>query len=227
MTLASIIGEEVEAMSDIEPAVRGVDHVAFPTFDPIATVKFYRDTLGFPVVHTVCAAGWGARGHPDFIHFFFDAGNGARIAFFYYFGFAQPAASRRGDAYTAFGPEVPGFFIRSRHLALHVDTEEELLAYRDKLDRSDWPVETQVVHETIESIYVHDPNGYLIELTRDLRPVTTQEYKDAELTIDALLAAVAEGDDSLAQLYERKADLILANSERTGSAEVLSEDVLT
>lgn len=214
-------------MSDIEPAVRGVDHVAFPTFDPIATVKFYRDTLGFPVVHTVCAAGWGARGHPDFIHFFFDAGNGARIAFFYYFGLAQPAASRRGDAYTAFSPEVPGFFIRSRHLALHVDTEEELLAYRDKLSRSDWPVETQVVHETIESIYVHDPNGYLIELTRDLRPVTAQEYKDAELTIDALLASVADGDASLARLYARKADLILANSENIGPAEILSEDVLT
>ena len=214
-------------MSDIEPAVRGVDHVAFPTFDPIATVKFYRDTLGFPVVHTVCAAGWGARGHPDFIHFFFDAGNGARIAFFYYFGLAQPAASRRGDAYTAFSPEVPGFFIRSRHLALHVDTEEELLAYRDKLSRSDWPVGTQVVHETIESIYVHDPNGYLIELTRDLRPVTAQEYKDAELTIDALLASVADGDASLARLYARKADLILANSENIGPAEILSEDVLT
>ena len=203
-------------MPDTEPAVRGVDHVAFPTFDPIATVKFYRDTLGFPVVHTVCAAGWGARGHPDFIHFFFDAGNGARIAFFYYFGLAPPvAARRRGDAYTAFGPEVPGFFVRSRHLALHVDTEEELLAYRDKLNRSDWPVETQVVHETIESIYVHDPNGYLIELTRDLRPVTAQEYKDAGLTIDALLAAVAAGDATLTRLYERKADLILANSENT------------
>jgi catechol 2,3-dioxygenase-like lactoylglutathione lyase family enzyme len=214
-------------MPDTQAAIHGVDHVAFPTFDPIATVKFYRDTLGFPVVHTVCATGWGAKGHPDFIHFFFDAGNGARIAFFYYFGFAKPQVSARGDAYSTFGREVPGFFVRSHHLALHVDTEEQLLAYRDKLDRSDWPVEVQVVHETIESIYVHDPNGYLLEFTRDLRPVTAQEIKDAELTIDALLAVVGEGDPTLAGLYEHKADLILAHGGKIESAEVLAENALT
>lgn len=197
-------------MPEITGSVQGVDHVAFPTFDPAATVKFYRDTLGFPVTHTVCAAGWGAKGHPDFIHFFFDAGHGARVAFFYYFGLSQPAVSPRGDAYSAFGQDIPAFFIRSRHLALHVGSEEELLAYRAKLDASDWPVKAQVVHETIESIYVHDPNGYLLEFTRDLRPVTPQEYKDAELTIDALLDVVAEGDATLARLYERKGDLISA-----------------
>src|SRR6201999_4634013 len=69
--------------------VTGVDHVAFPTFDPAATVRFYRDVLGFPVVHSICAAGWGPDDHPDFIHFFFDIGNGDRLAFFYYFG-AKP-----------------------------------------------------------------------------------------------------------------------------------------
>jgi catechol 2,3-dioxygenase-like lactoylglutathione lyase family enzyme len=36
--------------------VRGVDHSAFPTFDPVGTVRFYRDVLGFPVVHSICAA---------------------------------------------------------------------------------------------------------------------------------------------------------------------------
>ena len=32
---------------------RGVDHAAFPTFDPAATVRFYHDILGFPIVHSV------------------------------------------------------------------------------------------------------------------------------------------------------------------------------
>jgi catechol 2,3-dioxygenase-like lactoylglutathione lyase family enzyme len=190
--------------------VRGVDHAAFPTFDPAATVRFYRDVLRFPVVHSICAAGWGPEDHPDFIHFFFDIGNGDRLAFFYYFGLARLHAAPRGDAYAAFDATVPEFFVKSRHLAIHVDSEEQLLEYRRRLDASDWPVEMQIKHETIESIYTHDPNGYLFELTRELRPVTPQEDLDANLTIDALLDVVAEQESpTFGQLLARKAELIV------------------
>jgi catechol 2,3-dioxygenase-like lactoylglutathione lyase family enzyme len=190
--------------------VRGVDHAAFPTFDPAATVRFYRDVLRFPVVHSICAAGWGPENHPDFIHFFFDIGNGDRLAFFYYFGLDRLHAAPRGDAYAAFDASVPEFFVKSRHLAIHVDSEEHLLEYRRRLDASDWPVEMQIKHETIESIYTHDPNGYLFELTRELRPVTPQEDLDANLTIDALLDVVAEQEPpTFGQLLARKAELIV------------------
>ncbi len=190
--------------------VRGVDHAAFPTFDPAATVRFYRDVLRFPVVHSICAAGWGPEDHPDFIHFFFDIGNGDRLAFFYYFGLNRLHAAPRGDAYAAFDATVPEFFVKSRHLAIHVDSEEQLLEYRRRLDASDWPVEMQIKHETIESIYTHDPNGYLFELTRELRPVTPQEDLDANLTIDALLDVVAEEESpTFGKLLARKAELIV------------------
>jgi catechol 2,3-dioxygenase-like lactoylglutathione lyase family enzyme len=190
--------------------VRGVDHAAFPTFDPAATVRFYRDVLKFPVVHSICAAGWGPEDHPDFIHFFFDIGNDDRLAFFYYFGLERLHAASRGDAYAAFEATVPEFFVKSRHLAIHVDSEEQLLEYRRRLDASDWPVEMQIKHETIESIYTHDPNGYLFELTRELRPVTPQEDLDANLTIDALLDVVAEEErPTFGQLLARKAELIV------------------
>lgn len=189
--------------------VRGVDHAAFPTFDPAATVRFYRDVLRFPVVHSICAAGWGPEDHPDFIHFFFDIGNGDRLAFFYYFGLNRLHAASRGDAYAAFDASVPEFFVKSRHLAIHVDSEEQLLEYRRRLDSSDWPVEMQIKHETIESIYTHDPNGYLFELTRELRPVTPQEDLDANLTIDALLDVVAEESPTFGKLLARKAELIV------------------
>ena len=59
-------------MTKIDHRVKGVDHAAFPTFDPAGTVRFYRDVLGFPVVHSICAVGWGPEDHPDFIHFFFQ-----------------------------------------------------------------------------------------------------------------------------------------------------------
>jgi catechol 2,3-dioxygenase-like lactoylglutathione lyase family enzyme len=200
--------EEV-AVTVSDHRVRGVDHIAYPTFDPATTVKFYRDVLGFPVVHSICAAGWGPEKHPDFIHFFFDIGNGDRLAFFYYFGLEPFEGGPQGDAYSRFGEDVPVFFIRSRHLAIHVDSQEDLLEYRRRLDGSDWPVEMQIQHETIESIYTHDPNGYMIELTRALRPVTPQEDLDAELTIEALIEVTSQPDPSMAALLTRKAELIV------------------
>lgn len=188
---------------------RGVDHVAYPTFDPIGTVRFYRDVMGFPVVHSICAAGWGKEKHPDFIHFFFDIGNNDRLAFFYYFGFTRPEGLPVGDAYSTFPEDTPGFFIRSRHLAIHVDSEGDLLEYRRRLDASEWPVEMQIQHETIESIYTHDPNGYMIEVTRALRAVTPQEDLDANLTIDALLDIAATPGHDMGMLLARKAELIV------------------
>ena len=196
-------------MTTLDHRVQGVDHAAFPTFDPAGTVRFYRDVLGFPVVHSICAVGWGPEDHPDFIHFFFDIGNDDRIAFFYYFGTEAFNTTGRGDAYAAFGPEVPTYFIRSRHLAIHVDNYEDLMECRRRLDASAWPVEMQIQHETIESIYTHDPNGYMVEITRAMRPVTPQEDLDANLTIDALVDVVAEPDPSLAKLLARKAELIV------------------
>ncbi|WP_430335945.1 VOC family protein [Rhodococcus sp. ACT016] len=197
-------------MSDLRQQhnARGVDHVAFPTFDPAATVKFYRDVLGFPVVHSICAAGWGPDNHPDFIHFFFDIGNNDRLAFFYYFGLEPFEGGPQGDSYARFAEDVPFFFIQSRHLAIHVDSEEDLLEYRRRLDSSEWPVEMQVQHETIESIYTHDPNGYMFEITRALRPVTPQEDLDANLTIDALVDVVTGPNISMDALLTRKAELI-------------------
>jgi len=214
-------------MSDLtgQHLVRGVDHAAFPTFDPAATVAFYRDVLGLPVVHSICAAGWGPEDHPDFIHFFFDIGNGDRIAFFYYFGLQPSQRLDRGDSFAQFGSDVPEYFVRSRHLALHVDSQEHLMEYRRRLDASNWPVEMQIQHETIESIYTHDPNGYFFEITRALRPVTPQEDLDANLTIDALVDIVSSPGHTLEDLLTRKAELIVERAagwqeeqERAGAA---------
>lgn len=197
-----------------EHRVHGVDHAAFPTFDPAATVHFYRDVLKFPVVHSICAAGWGPERHPDFIHFFFDIGNDDRIAFFYYFGYQPPGDGEAGDVYARFHADVPQFFINSRHLAIHVEDEEDLLEYRRRLDQSQWPVEMQVMHETIESIYTRDPNGYLVEITRALRPITPQEDLDAALTVDALVEVATGPDPSMDKLLTRKAQLIVERAER-------------
>ncbi|HET6735219.1 VOC family protein [Mycobacterium sp.] len=190
---------------------RGVDHAAFPTFDPAGTVRFYHDILGFPIVHSVCAVGWGPSDHPDFVHFFFDIGKGDRLAFFYYFG-VEPFSAPGQDAYATHGPEIPGFFRDSRHLAIHVDSVEALDEYRRRLESNDWVVEMQVKHETIESIYTHDPNGFMVEFTYPLRETTKVDDDDAELTVRALIDVIAEGGTpTMAKMWARKAELIVAN----------------
>jgi catechol 2,3-dioxygenase-like lactoylglutathione lyase family enzyme len=188
-----------------------VDHAAFPTFDPAATVGFYHDILGFPIVHSVCAVGWGPSDHPDFVHFFFDIGQGDRLAFFYYFGVQRFSAE--GDAYATHGPDIPGYFKDSRHLAIHVSSVEHLDEYRRRLESNSWTVEMQVKHETIESIYTHDPNGYLVEFTYPTRVTTEVDDNDAELTVRALVDVVeSEETPSFAALWARKAELIVSQA---------------
>ncbi len=95
-----------------------------------------------------------------------------------------------------------------------MENEDDLMEYRRRLDESRWPVEMQIKHETIESIYTHDPNGYMVELTRAMRPVTPQEDLDANLTIDALLDVVAQLQPSFGKLLARKAELIVERAAR-------------
>jgi catechol 2,3-dioxygenase-like lactoylglutathione lyase family enzyme len=182
--------------------LRGVDHVAYVTFKPRETVHFYRDVLGFPLVHCIVAPGWGNDPHPDFLHFFFDIGNDAKLAFFYYFGM-QPEDLNAG----------PGLLQKGRHLAMLVDTEEELDAYQRRLEAAGYELRHRVVHELIESIYVWDPNGYNIEISRQLRPIDDKDGLDAALSLQALGDVLdADEEPTLARLWARKAELIVAGS---------------
>ena len=122
--------------------LNGVDHTARPTWKLRETVEFYRDKLGLPLVHAITAKGWGRakEKHADFIHFFFDAGKGATIAFFYYIGTEQP-------------PElmVPrGYMAMANHTAWRVETEAELLAWQARLEAADVQVSQSIKHEILE-----------------------------------------------------------------------------
>jgi catechol 2,3-dioxygenase-like lactoylglutathione lyase family enzyme len=178
--------------------VRGVDHTAFVTFDPAETVRFYRDILGFPLCASVCATGWGPA--PDFVHFFFDIGNGDQLAFFYYFGHAPYE-----------DVAIPELLKSARHLALNVETLEHLDEYERRLTEGGYAPYMRVMHETIESIYVTDPNGLNFEITRPLREMSEVDSTDAELTIGALLDVLAEdGEPTLHKVWEAKARRITA-----------------
>ncbi|MBT6273857.1 MAG: hypothetical protein HOI95_06965, partial [Chromatiales bacterium] len=85
-----------------KPFPRGIHHLALTTDDMRATVDFYVDVLGMPLVHAMkVPAGLGTgpanRGNPPYEHcrhYFFDMGNDALIAFFEIPRGAEPAANR-------------------------------------------------------------------------------------------------------------------------------------
>ncbi|WP_153136917.1 VOC family protein [Paraburkholderia agricolaris] len=157
------------------PVLRGVHHTARPTWKLEETVHFYRDLLGLPLVHAISARGWGPADHADFLHFFFDSGNGSTIAFFYYIGTERPEKLTPTDHYQD----------RATHTAWLVSNQEELAAWRSHVEGAGIPLRYQVRHEVIESIYFNDPNGYPIEITYQTRPFDDKDTGDAARTIQA------------------------------------------
>jgi catechol 2,3-dioxygenase-like lactoylglutathione lyase family enzyme len=181
--------------------IAGVHHTARPTWKLSDTVHFYRDLLGLPLVHAISARGWGAENHADFLHFFFDAGQGATIAFFYYIGTEPPEFVLPRDDYR----------YRASHTAWRVETREQLLDCRARLESAGIHVHYQVRHEVIESIYFDDPNGYPIEITWQVRPFEAIDSADAKRSIDAAMTlerAQREGGialKSIEQVWQAKA----------------------
>ncbi|WP_447919760.1 VOC family protein [Achromobacter aegrifaciens] len=178
------------------PSVRlhGVHHTARPTWKLSETVRFYRDLLGLPLVHAISAKGWGPQNHPDFLHFFFDSGNGSTIAFFYYIGTQRPDRQVPTDHYQD----------RATHTAWRVESEAELLQWRARVEAVGIPLRYQIRHEVIESIYFNDPNGYPIEITWQVRPFSNEDAQDAQHTLEAAMALEEGGFDSIEPVWQAK-----------------------
>lgn len=197
--------------------LRGVDHTARPTWKLRETVQFYRDILGLPLIHTISARGWGPATHPDFLHFFFDSGKGSTIAFFYYLG-AQAPESLQGRENARPWPQDHVF--DATHTAWQVDDEQELQAWKRRLEAKGVEVSVETRHEVIESIYFRDPNGYFIEITRKLRPLGRLDADDAALTLQAAMeledeAGGVERLGPIDAVWARKAQLLLARMGET------------
>jgi catechol 2,3-dioxygenase-like lactoylglutathione lyase family enzyme len=173
--------------------IAGVHHTARPTWKLGETVHFYRDLLGLPLVHAISARGWGPQDHADFLHFFFDSGNGSTIAFFYYIGTSAPDFAVPRDDYR----------YRATHTAWRVESREALLEARAKVEAAGIALKYQVRHEVIESIYFNDPNGYPIEVTWQVRPFEAVDCDDAARTMEAgmrLERAAAAGGPAFASI---------------------------
>jgi catechol 2,3-dioxygenase-like lactoylglutathione lyase family enzyme len=142
-----------------------LNHIAYLTFDTEATLDFYTRVMGCRLVGAVQEDRVPSTGDASpFLHMFFSLGNGECIAFFNVEGL-EPGVD---DGL----PSWP------RHLALGVDSREELDAWKAHLEAAGLDVVGVTDHHGIwYSIYFFDPNGIRLELTYQGRPL---DGNDAE-----------------------------------------------
>jgi len=154
-------------MSDYPKIARALNHVAYPTQDTGATYRFYTEILGFRLVAAV-------RGNYDpesntskpHLHTFFAMDSGEVIAFFDIEGAEKP---ERDD--------LPTWV---RHLALSVESYDDLMDWRQRLLDHGVKVSPVVDHDGIwHSIYFPDPNDVLLELTYQARTLTDEDAQRA------------------------------------------------
>ena len=151
--------------------IHGLHHYAYKCQDPEKTRAFYEDLLGLPLVHVIeehdVTTTTGET--VSFAHFFFQMRDGSYIAFF-----------DLGDGRkTAADPATPSFV---NHIAFRVDSNEELLALKQKLEAAGHPVMGPMDHgDFVRSIYFWDPNGIRMEFAYTIE---TPEHA-AEMTATA------------------------------------------
>ncbi len=142
----------------------GINHLALITPDMDATVRFYRDIIGLPLV--------AAIGDEQFRHYFFDLGNHNTIAFFEWPGVTDVGQEK--------GAGTPGLGRQFDHLSFNVETEADMLALQDRLRSFGVRVTRVVDHDFIQSIYFTDPSGISLEASYWVRDITQQPtFSDA------------------------------------------------
>ena len=135
--------------------IQRIHHVAYRCKDARETVQWYRQHLGMEFVLAIAEDKVPSTQAPDpYMHIFLDAGGGNILAFF-----ELPNAPAMGR-----DENTPEWV---QHLALKVDSVEELAATKARLEAAGIPVVGITDHTIFKSIYFFDPNGHRIELAAD------------------------------------------------------------
>ena len=153
----------------------GINHVALVCSDMEKTVDFYSNVLGMPLIKSLDLPDGAGQ------HFFFDAGNGDFVAFFW-FADAPDRVPGIGDIVSAVST--------MNHLAFHVPAEK-FDEYRQRLrdkgvrvgpvlnhDESEMQV-SRTVHPGVyvRSFYFTDPDGITLEFACWTKEFTESDAK--------------------------------------------------
>lgn len=176
----------------MQQTVNGMHHLAIATADIKQQIAFFSDVLGMRLV----ALYW-MHGVEGAWHGFMRLNDACSIAFVQTPGIAaiapRPGVTHAG---TPGSDCAPGTM---QHLALHVDSEAELLAMRDRIRSRDVPVMGPIDHGFCQSIYFAGPEGLTLELS------TSAEAIDADAWIDPEVVALAGITDEELAAYREPA----------------------
>jgi catechol 2,3-dioxygenase-like lactoylglutathione lyase family enzyme len=131
----------------VKPGALEIDHIAYPVSDVPATLQFYRDVLGLPLVRAFSGDDWG--GHP-WLMMIFALGDGRQLALSALRGVKVPTDQ-------VLPPDL-------RHISLTVENEQQLAAWRDRLAAHDVP-HWEEDHGEQTSLYFTDPSNVILEVT--------------------------------------------------------------
>src|SRR5690606_2144034 len=129
--------------------IHGLHHNVWRCSDAERTRRFYEDLLGLPLTEAFAIEESKTGRAVQALHFFFRLGDGSSLAFF--------------DV-----PSMPFDFTPQHVFALHIALRVDADALQPMLERArEAGVEVRGVvdHGTIHSIYLRDPDGYVVELT--------------------------------------------------------------
>ena len=135
--------------------IRKIHHVAYRCKDAKETVEWYQKHLNMGFVLAIAEDQVPSTKAPDpYMHIFLDAGAGNVLAFF-----ELPNSPEMGK-----DPNTPAWV---QHIALEVDTVDELETTKARLQAAGIDVIGPTDHTIFQSIYFFDPNGHRLELAAD------------------------------------------------------------
>jgi glyoxylase I family protein len=136
--------------------INGLHHFAYRCRDAEETRHFYEDILGLPLFHFIRSDVVPSTGeYCPYVHIFFRMTDGSCLAFFDLGDNLAPAPS----------PNTPAWV---NHVALRVDTVEQLEAMKARIEAHGVEVLGVTDHRIFKSIYFFDPNGIRLELCAQL-----------------------------------------------------------
>jgi catechol 2,3-dioxygenase-like lactoylglutathione lyase family enzyme len=156
--------------------IEGLHHNAYRCRDSEETRQFYEDFLGLPLAHVIEIGETKTGRSTDALHTFYRLDDGSFLAFFEVL-------------------EAPFAFKEQQDYDLHIALEVAPEALQRMLDKGRAAgIDTRGIsdHRFIDSIYLRDPNGYVIELTArrpDHDAFLADEAPKARPRLDAWQAA--------------------------------------
>ena len=145
--------------------IQKIHHVAYRCKDAKQTVEWYGKYLSMNFMLAIAEDEVPSTDEPDpYMHVFLDAGGGNMLAFF-----ELPTRPPMGR-----DPNTPAW---TQHLAMEVDTVDELMETKARLEADGIEVVGPTDHTIFKSIYFFDPSGHRLELAANTG--TPEDDEDA------------------------------------------------